>query len=124
MADLPKPPMTGAEWFAGGRRIPYDPKSARVPTDEEATASGDALRVFERVVAADGDADSVWLTLLPGFPTAPTAGRRWTDCSGTTSDRGSMWSRSVRVTQTGLGITRTPRSNARTWSRPYGGTTA
>ena len=38
-ANLPTPPMTGAEWFAGGRRIPYDPKSARVPTDEEATAS-------------------------------------------------------------------------------------
>jgi pimeloyl-ACP methyl ester carboxylesterase len=60
--------MTGAEWFAGGRRIPYDPRSARVPTEEEAAASRGALRVFERVVAADGDADRVWLTLLPGFP--------------------------------------------------------
>jgi pimeloyl-ACP methyl ester carboxylesterase len=60
--------MTGAEWFAGGRRIPYDPKSARVATDEEAAASRGALRVFERVVAADRDADRVWLTLLPGFP--------------------------------------------------------
>jgi hypothetical protein len=38
-ANLPTPPTTGAEWLAGGRRIPYDPKSACVPTDEEATAS-------------------------------------------------------------------------------------
>jgi pimeloyl-ACP methyl ester carboxylesterase len=60
--------MTGAEWFAGGRRILYDARSARVPTEEEAAASRGALRVFERVVAADGDADRVWLTLLPGFP--------------------------------------------------------
>lgn len=67
-ANLPTPPMTAAEWFAEGRRIPYDPKSARIPTDEEATASRDGLRVFERMVAADGDADRVWLTLLPGFP--------------------------------------------------------
>jgi pimeloyl-ACP methyl ester carboxylesterase len=60
--------VTAAEWFAGGRRIPYDPESARVLTEEEATAAPGALRVFERVVAATPDADAVWLTLLPGFP--------------------------------------------------------
>jgi len=60
--------VTAAEWFAGGRRIPYDPESARVMTEEEAAAAPDALRVFERVVAATPDADAVWLTLLPGFP--------------------------------------------------------
>src|SRR5258707_7674332 len=70
-ADSPgrhQPPVTAAEWFAGGQRIPYDPESARVLTEKEAAATPGALRVFERVAAADPDADAVWLTLLPGFP--------------------------------------------------------
>jgi pimeloyl-ACP methyl ester carboxylesterase len=61
-------PVTAAEWFAGGRRIPYDPGSARVLTEEEAAATPGALRVFERVSGAEQDADAVWLTMLPGFP--------------------------------------------------------
>jgi pimeloyl-ACP methyl ester carboxylesterase len=60
--------VTAAEWFAGGRRIGYDPESARVLTEEEAAATPGALRVFERVAPAGDDADAVWLTLLPGFP--------------------------------------------------------
>ena len=60
--------VTAAEWFGGGQRIPYDPESARVLTEEEAVAKPGALRVFERVTAAEQEADSVWLTLLPGFP--------------------------------------------------------
>jgi pimeloyl-ACP methyl ester carboxylesterase len=60
--------VTAAEWFAGGQRIPYDPASARVLTEEEATEAPGALRVFERVAPAGDDADAVWLTLLPGFP--------------------------------------------------------
>ena len=66
------PLVTAAEWFAGGQRIPYDPESARVLTEEEAAPGG--LRVFERVAAAgqnagqDADEDTVWLTMLPGFP--------------------------------------------------------
>jgi pimeloyl-ACP methyl ester carboxylesterase len=60
--------VTAAEWFGGGQRIPYDPESARVLTEEEAVANPGALRVFERVTAAEQEADSVWLTLLPGFP--------------------------------------------------------
>ncbi len=70
-ADSPgrhQPPVTAAEWFAGGQRIPYDPGSARVLTEKEAAATPGALRVFERVAAAEQDADTVWLTLLPGFP--------------------------------------------------------
>jgi pimeloyl-ACP methyl ester carboxylesterase len=59
---------TAAEWFAGGQRIPYDPDTARILTDEEAATTPSALRVFERVAAAEEGADSVWLTLLPGFP--------------------------------------------------------
>jgi pimeloyl-ACP methyl ester carboxylesterase len=60
--------VTASEWFAGGRRIPYDPESARILTEEEAAATSGALRVFERVAPAGDDADAVWLTLLPGFP--------------------------------------------------------
>jgi pimeloyl-ACP methyl ester carboxylesterase len=62
--------VSAAEWFAGGRRIWYDPGSVQVLTEGEAAAAPGALRVFERMAAAgqDGDEDSVWLTLLPGFP--------------------------------------------------------
>jgi hypothetical protein len=60
--------VTAAEWFAGGRRIPYDPRSARVLTEDDAAATSGALRVFERVAAATEDTDAVWLTLLPGYP--------------------------------------------------------
>src|SRR5262245_9789038 len=60
--------VTAAAWFAGGQRIPYDPKSARVLTEEEAAATPGVLRVFERVAPAGDDAEAVWLTLLPGFP--------------------------------------------------------
>jgi pimeloyl-ACP methyl ester carboxylesterase len=60
--------VTTAEWFGGGQRIPYDPESARVLTEEEAGVIPGALRVFERVAAAERNADAVWLTLLPGFP--------------------------------------------------------
>ncbi len=37
-------------------------------TEEEAAATPGGLRVFERVAAARHDADTVWLTMLPGFP--------------------------------------------------------
>jgi pimeloyl-ACP methyl ester carboxylesterase len=70
-ADRPQPGqalVTAAEWFAGGQRIPYDPGSARVMTEQEAAATPGALRVFERVADAEKDPDAVWLTLLPGFP--------------------------------------------------------
>jgi pimeloyl-ACP methyl ester carboxylesterase len=60
--------VTAAEWFAGGQRIPYDPASGRLLTDEEAATTPGAVRVFERVEATVQDPDAVWLTLLPGFP--------------------------------------------------------
>jgi pimeloyl-ACP methyl ester carboxylesterase len=64
------PLVTADEWFAGGQRIPYDPESKRVLTEGEAASTPGGLRVFERVAAAEQDAgqDTVWLTLLPGFP--------------------------------------------------------
>src|SRR6266702_713216 len=61
-------PVTAAEWFGSGQRIPYDPESARVLTEEEAVATPGALRIFERVAGAALSADTTWLTLLPGFP--------------------------------------------------------
>jgi pimeloyl-ACP methyl ester carboxylesterase len=60
--------VTAAEWFAGGQRIWYDPGSARVLTEQQAAAAPGALRVFERVALGGHDVDSVWLTLLPGYP--------------------------------------------------------
>jgi pimeloyl-ACP methyl ester carboxylesterase len=62
------PLVPAAEWFAGGQRIHYDPESTRVLSGEEAATTPGALRVFERVAAGPHDADTVWLTLLPGFP--------------------------------------------------------
>src|SRR6266550_393398 len=49
--------VTAAEWFGGGQRIPYDPESARVLTEKEAAATPGALRDFERVAAAEPDAE-------------------------------------------------------------------
>src|SRR2546421_791646 len=60
--------VTADEWFGGGQRIPYDPESARILTENEVATTPSELRVFERVAAAEQGADSVWLTLLPGFP--------------------------------------------------------
>jgi pimeloyl-ACP methyl ester carboxylesterase len=66
---LPRHDHESAEsWFAGGHRIWYDPDSAQVLTEEQAAGTPGALRVFERVAATGRDADTVWLTLLPGFP--------------------------------------------------------
>ena len=61
--------VTAAEWFAGGQRIGYDPCSRQVLTQEETAAPG-SLQVFERVAAAGRrpDQDTVWLTMLPGYP--------------------------------------------------------
>src|ERR1700722_1856498 len=59
--------VTAAEWFAGGRRIPYDPQSGRVLTEHEAAAAPDALRVFERTAAPAGGADRGGIPLLHGL---------------------------------------------------------
>jgi pimeloyl-ACP methyl ester carboxylesterase len=56
--------VTADQWYAGGRRIPYHPESARVLPEEPPGP----LRVFERVVGASPDPDAIWLTMLPGFP--------------------------------------------------------
>ena len=60
--------VTAAEWFAGGQRIWYHPESARVLTEEQAATIPGALQVFERVTGAARDAQTMWVTLLPGFP--------------------------------------------------------
>jgi pimeloyl-ACP methyl ester carboxylesterase len=60
--------VRAAEWFAGGQRIGYDPGSARILSEQEAAATPGALHVFERVAGAQQSADTMWLTLLPGFP--------------------------------------------------------
>ena len=62
-----RPRVGAAEWFAGGQRIPYDPDSARVLSEDQAAGTPGAIRVFERV-AGTPDPDLTWLTLLPGFP--------------------------------------------------------
>ena len=117
-------PVTAAEWFGGGQRIPYDPKSARVLTEQEATAIPGALRVFERVAAAEQDTETVWLTLLPGFPDGSYGWAQVDRMLG--NDLGSR----LYVEPVGQGdsdkpgTTGTPPSSVRTWSRRSGGTTA
>src|SRR5947209_8262607 len=60
--------IPAAEWFGGGRRVPYDPDRHRVLTAHD-DMSTPHLMVFERVVGAPiMDAEGRWMTLLPGFP--------------------------------------------------------
>jgi haloalkane dehalogenase len=60
--------IPAAEWFGGGRRVPYDPDRHRVLTSHD-DLSTPHLMVFERVVGAPRmDAEGRWMTLLPGFP--------------------------------------------------------
>jgi len=58
--------ITAAEWFGGGRRVPYDPDHHRILTTSDALSSL-YLRVFERVVGTP-DATGRWITMLPGYP--------------------------------------------------------
>jgi pimeloyl-ACP methyl ester carboxylesterase len=60
--------VRAADWFAGGQRVGYDPGSARILSEQEAATTPGSLHVFERVAAAEQGADTVWLTMLPGFP--------------------------------------------------------
>jgi pimeloyl-ACP methyl ester carboxylesterase len=60
--------VTAAQWFAGGERVPYDPESAQVLTEQQAAAHPNALHVYHRVGAAAQDPGATWLTMLPGFP--------------------------------------------------------
>jgi pimeloyl-ACP methyl ester carboxylesterase len=59
--------VTADEWFAGGRRVSYDPAGRRILPG---TGSASTLRVFERLAEPAGGTaeDAVWLTMLPGFP--------------------------------------------------------
>jgi len=59
--------VSAAEWFAGGRRVWYDPERGRV-TERDDHQTDATLRVFKRVITDGHFADSVWLTMLPGFP--------------------------------------------------------
>jgi pimeloyl-ACP methyl ester carboxylesterase len=58
--------IPAAEWFGGGRRVPYDPIHHRILTARD-DLSTPHLMVFERVVGAP-DAAGRWITLLPGYP--------------------------------------------------------
>lgn len=58
--------ISAAEWFGGGRRVPYDPVHHRILTtpDDLSTLH---LMVYERVVGTP-DAIGRWITMLPGYP--------------------------------------------------------
>lgn len=61
--------ITAAEWFGGGRRVPYDPIQHRMlmactTCDDLSTPH---LMVFERVVGVM-DTSGRWITMLPGYP--------------------------------------------------------
>lgn len=74
--------VTANTWFAGGRRVPYDPSLHRVLTSGNEINSSNTRRlmVFERVVGAP-DATERWLTMLPGYPDgSPTVMPKLTLC--------------------------------------------
>jgi pimeloyl-ACP methyl ester carboxylesterase len=61
--------VTAHEWFASGARRPYDPIAKTMLEMAGGEASSQPLHVFEKVVAAPTvDADTRWLTMLPGYP--------------------------------------------------------
>ena len=58
---------TADDWFAGGRRVRFDPKHKRIIRSEDP----ESLLVFERTFLPMGKTPSPgarWLTMLPGFP--------------------------------------------------------
>jgi pimeloyl-ACP methyl ester carboxylesterase len=58
--------ITAEEWFAGGRRVPFDPQQKRIVSSSNANT----VNVFQRVVypVNASTAPSRWMTFLPGFP--------------------------------------------------------
>ena len=58
--------IAAAEWFGGGRRVPYDPNHYRMLTSQD-DLTAPHLMVFERVVGTP-DATGRWITMLPGYP--------------------------------------------------------
>lgn len=70
--------ITAADWFGGGRRVPYDLGSHRILTAPDNVndlndPSTPRLMVFERVMGGDGAPDARdptgrWITMLPGYP--------------------------------------------------------
>ncbi len=64
-----KVPLTAAEWFALGTRVPYDRRNKRILQLGDAQDSLDVVQVFRRVVReGKGGDEGVWTTYLPGFP--------------------------------------------------------
>lgn len=61
--------ITAAEWFGGGRRVPYEPAHHRMLTAYD-DLSGYHLMVFERIGGVGGPpfAAGRWITMLPGYP--------------------------------------------------------
>lgn len=58
--------VTAAEWFGGGRRVPYDPTHHRILTSHD-DLTVPHLMVFERVVGTP-DAAGRWIIMMPGYP--------------------------------------------------------
>lgn len=61
--------VTAREWFASGARRPYDPTAKAMLEAGPGEDASHGLDVFEKVVAtAPVGADTLWLTMLPGYP--------------------------------------------------------
>ena len=67
-APASDPHVSADEWFASGTRRPYDPiAKTMLEAAADAGPSG-SLHVFEKVVGVPVDANTRWLTMLPGYP--------------------------------------------------------
>jgi pimeloyl-ACP methyl ester carboxylesterase len=61
--------VTARDWFASGARRPYDPIAKSMLETPAGERPRQPLQVFEKVVATPPlDADTRWLTMLPGYP--------------------------------------------------------
>ena len=61
--------VTAREWFALGKRVPYDRKAKEILGPGAPTDSTDVVQVFRRIAKdAAADEDAVWTSFLPGWP--------------------------------------------------------
>ncbi|MEM7426269.1 MAG: alpha/beta hydrolase [Pseudomonadota bacterium] len=61
--------ISADEWFAGGARVGYDPKSRSIIPPDSRDISPDVHHVFRRIEDVDGtSANAQWVSFLPGWP--------------------------------------------------------
>ncbi len=111
--------ITAADWFGGGRRVPYDPNHHRIlrAYDNLNDLTAPHLMVFERVVGGSeggsapdaADATGRWITLLPGYPEGSYGYARVDALLGDVGEEGNELVPRLYLDYVGQGDSDTPR---------------